>query len=403
MTHDIVVDLTPLDTSSRYTGTGRYIADLARSLDALSPSERQGLDIGALVSLDGPSPLGPLTWKGSPSPRYADRSEARWLMDRRTTLALTLRRLSPRLFHAPYSLGTPRGSSVPRVVSCLDLLRLVLHRDYLPGRPVYRHVLRAAEALRFHSARRVIAISRYTADDIIRLLGVPASRIDAVPLGVDLDLFRPPSPGLETEAAARILRARDLDKRPYFVHIGAADPRKNVDTLIHAFARAALPDVDLVLMGRLNPAHQARVDRAIAEAGSPPGLRLLGYVPDSELPTILAGALALPFTSSYEGFGFTPLEAMACGCPVIASKVTSITEVVGDDIIEVPPRDPVALAAAMKRLVREPSLAADLRRAGLVRAARYTWRSTALGTVDSYARALRGLERFSSGSGRPPG
>lgn len=389
MSHDVLVDLTALDTSSRYFGTGRYIADLAGAIDALTPSERHGLSIGALTALSGPSPTGPLTWKGSPELRYPDGSWPRWLMDRRTQLALTLRRLAPRLFHATYSLGTPHAAGVPRVVTCLDLLRLVLHQDYLPGQYVYRHLLRGAEALRFHTARRVIAISQYTADDIVRLLGVPASRIDAIPLGVDLDRFRPPHPGPESDAAAAILRRRGLDQRPYFLHLGAADPRKNVDTLIHGFARAALPDVDLVLLGRLKPDHQARVDHALAAAGNPRGVRALGYIPDDELTSILSGALALPFTSSYEGFGFTPLEAMACGCPVIASPVTSIGEVVGDAALTVPPRDPDALAAAMKRMTAEPSLAGDLRRAGLARASRFTWRNTALATVDSYARALR--------------
>lgn len=396
MTHDVLIDLTPLDTPCRYTGTGRYIAELAAALAALTPSERRGLDIGALTALGGPAPLGDLTWKGSPTlvyggySGYGDRDEAEWLMARRTRLVATLLRDPPRLFHAPYHLGTPRGSFVPRVVTCHDLVRLVLHRDYLPGRWAYRRLLLLLDALRFHAARRVIAISRFTADDIVRLLGVPASRIDVVPHGVDLAWFRPPGPGPEAEAAALVRRKWRLDERPYVLHLGAADPRKNVDTLLRGFARAEVPDLDLVLIGKLKPAQREAIDRVVAEAGSPAGVRLLGYVPDEELPAILAGALALPFTSSYEGFGFTPLEAMACGCPVIATGATSIGEVVGDAALLVPPRDEVALAGALRRIAAEPSLRQDLRRAGLARAAQFTWRDTALGTVESYARALRG-------------
>ena len=389
MSRDVLIDLTPLDTPSRYTGTGRYIAELAGALAALTPSERQSLDIAALTALGGPAPVGPLTWTGSPSVVYGDDEEAKWLLARHTRLVATLRRERPRLLHTPYSLGTPRGSFVPRVVTCLDLVRLVLHRDYLPGRWAYRWILHGAEALRFHTARRVITISQFTADDVVRLLGVPASRIDVVPLGVDLTRFRPPEPGPEAAAAAAVRRKHLLHERPYLVHLGAADPRKNVDTLIDAFAKAGIPDLELILIGRLTSAHRGVVARALADAGNPHGVRLLGFVPEQELPAILGGALALPFTSSYEGFGFAPVEAMACGCPVIATGKTSISEVVGDAALLVPPRDSAALADAMRRVASEPALQRDLRVAGFAQAARFTWRNTALGTALAYARALQ--------------
>lgn len=392
MQPDVLVDLTPLETSSRYRGIGRYIEKLAAAIEELTPSERHGLSIGGLTALGGPHPIGPLTWKGSPEPLYNDDAwgSARWLAARRTSLVAALLRSPPRLLHLTYNWGTPRGSLVPRVLTCHDVVRLVLARDYLPVPWAYRWILQGIEMTRFRSARRVIAISKHTADDIIRILGVRASAIDVVPHGVDHDRFHPMKPGQEAEEAASALRRWKLDERPYLLHIGAADPRKNVDTLIHGFARAKLPEVDLVILGRLVPSQKAIIDRAIEEVGRPPSVRLLGYVPDADLPAILAGALALPFTSSYEGFGFTPLEAMACGCPVITTGVTSIGEVVGDAALLVPVRDVDALAAALRRVATEASLRDDLRRAGLARAAQFTWRSAAIGTVDSYARALRG-------------
>ena len=207
---------------------------------------------------------------------------------------------------------------------------------------------------------------------------------------MDLDRFRPPAPGAESDAAAAIRQKHGVGLRPYLVHLGAADPRKNVDVLIAAFARANIPDLDLVLVGRLSPNHEEVVRRAVREAGNPRGVRSLGFVPVDELPAILAGALALPFTSSYEGFGFAPIEAMACGCPVIATGKTSIGEVVGDAALLVPARDVDALVSALLHLVTDPALRRDLSNAGLARAARFTWRNTALGTIDSYARALRG-------------
>ena len=384
---DVLLDVTPLDTASRETGTGRYVAALARAIAALTPREREGLDVRALASLDGPSavPLSELPLGAATSAR----DEIAWLMARRTRLVRTLRRIRPRLFHAPVRVGTPRGSGVPRVVTCLDIIPLVLHAEYMPGRRAYRRLAFALEAARFHQARRVLAISRFTADELVRVLGVPASRVDAVPLGVDLQRFHPPRTDAERATVAAILARRGLDRRPYLLHVGAADPRKNIDTLVEGFAEARLDGVDLVFVGRLRPAHDAAVERALEARGRPANVKRLGYVPDDELPAILSGALALPFTSSYEGFGFTPLEAMACGCPVIASAVTSIGEVCGDATLEVPPRDSRALAAALRRLIAEPTLAAELRRAGLARASTFDWRSTALGTIASYARALR--------------
>jgi glycosyltransferase involved in cell wall biosynthesis len=389
---DVLLDLTPLETTTRYRGIGRYIEKLADGIADLTPSERHGLDIKALTALGGPHPIGSLAWRGSPKPLYKDDpwGTTQWLTARRTRLVATLLRNPPRLLHLTQNLGTPRGSFVPRVITCHDLVPLVLARDYLRVWWAYRFILHGLEMSRFRSAVRVIAISKHTADDIIRVLGVRPSAIDVVPHGVDFDRFHPIKPGQEAEEAAAILRRWKLDERPYLLHIGAADPRKNVDTLIHGFARAKLSDVDLVIIGRLTPSHQARVDRALEEVHRPPSVRQLGYVPDADLPAILAGALALPFTSSYEGFGFTPLEAMACGCPVITTGVTSIGEVVGDAALLVPVRDVDALASALRRIATETSLRDDLRRAGLARAAQFTWRSTALGTVDSYARALRG-------------
>ncbi len=378
--------MTALDTASRWFGTGRYIAELGAALAALDPRERGGLEVCALTAIDGPEPLGPLDYKGRAEPRYPAGAEVRWLMDRRTRLVPTLRRVRPRLWHATYHLGTPRGAMVPRVTTCLDLIPLVLHRDYHPGW-LFPKVERVIQALRFHGARRVIAISRHTADDMMRLLGVPARKIDVVYLGVDHARFRPPGAAELTAHDAVLARYR-LTRGAYCFHLGAADPRKNVDTLIEAFTAARLDGVELVLIGKLKPVQREFVDGALAAAGNPASVRLLGFVPDEDLPAILGGALMHPYTSSYEGFGNAPLDAMACGCPVIATGQTSIAEVVGDAAERVPARDVGALADAMRRLAADATLRRDLREAGLARAARFTWRETALGSIASYQRAL---------------
>lgn len=386
---DVLVDLSPLDTFSRWSGTGRFVNELGIALAHLSPSERKNLEIAGLKSIDGQDVLAPLDWPGSERIRWEGGEEVAWLNARRTRLPGTLRRIKPRLFHATYHMGTPRGSFVPRVVSCLDLVRLVLHEDYLPGRPYYRRLLHAAEALRFHSARRVQAISQHTADDAMRLLKIPASKIDVVYLGVDLDRYRVFT-GAEAEAARAVRRRYDLTEQGYVFYMGAADPRKNVDTLIAAFARAKVYGLQLLIIGKMRPSDDAFIARALGEAGDPPGVRLMGRVPEEDLPAIIGGALGFVFCSTYEGFGNVPIEAMACGCPVITTGLTSMKETVGDAGLLVPPRDVERTADAIRRLAQDSTLRADLASAGLARSARFSWRNTALGTVDSYERALRG-------------
>ena len=383
---DVLVDLTPLDTSSRYTGTGRYVRELGLAIAALSSQERRGLTIAALVSLEGPAAVAALDWPGSTETRWDQSQELRWLMARRTRLPFTLRRVRPRLFHATYSLGTPHGSRVPRVVTCLDLVPLVLHTDYLPGRPVYRRVLHAAEALRYHSADRVLAISQNSADEVMRVLHVPASKIDVADLGVDLDRYRV-FEGDQARQAQDVRRRYGLEA-PYVFYLGAADPRKNVDVLVAAFAKARVGDLELVIIGKMRPADARAFELAMDGAAHPRGVRFLGFVPETDLPALIAGSLALVNCSTHEGFPNVHLEAMACGCPVVATGLTSMRDTIADVILVVPPRDVAATADAIRRIATDAGLRRELSEAGARRAQRFSWRNTALGTVECYARAL---------------
>ncbi len=390
MPFDILVDLSPLDSSCRYSGTGRYVSELGRALAALDTTERRGLSIGALGSIEkGREPTCALDWPGSTAVLYDDAHEYSWLMQRRRRLPGTLRRLRPRLFHATFHMGTPRGSLVPRVVTCLDLVRLVLSDDYLRDRWAYRRVLMATEALRFHSARRVLAISQHTADDLVRVLRVPARKIDVALLGVDLDRYHPPRDEEERSAARAVRERYTLVEGGYIFYVGRADPRKNVDVLVRAFAAAAVDGLELVIMGDMRASDRAAWQRALLAAGRPAGVRFLGFVPEHDLPWIIGGALGFVFCSTYEGFGNVPVEAMACGCPAVTTGLTSMAETVGDAGLRVPARDVAATADAIRRLATESSLRAELRDAGIARAQRFGWRNTALATIDCYERALR--------------
>lgn len=269
------------------------------------------------------------------------------------------------------------------------MIRLVLHEQYMQASRAYLEAYRLAELSRFAAARRLIAVSQFTADDLMRVLAIPASRIDVVYHGVDTSRFHPPATP-EEEELYRVQRcALGVDERPYFVFVGATDPRKRADLLLSAFARARISDVDLVFAGWLTPTQKHDLEAVWASEGAPKSVRFLGFVPDESMAALLHGSLGLVFPSIYEGFGMPVLEAMAAGCPVVTTAATCLGEVAGDAALLVKNSDLASLQDALRRLTSEPRLRAQLREAGLARAKLFTWKNTALGTVDSYVKALR--------------
>jgi glycosyltransferase involved in cell wall biosynthesis len=194
-----------------------------------------------------------------------------------------------------------------------------------------------------------------------------------IPNGVDAR-FRP----ADADAILDLRRRMDLPAR-YVLCVGSLEPRKNLRRLLDAWRRLpqSLSDTGLVLAGAEHAVfRQAGLDEL------PPGVRLAGYVPDADLPTLYSGATAFVYPSLYEGFGLTILEAMACGTPVICSNATALPEVAGDAAITVDPLDAEAIAAAIERLVGDEALLARYRAMGLERAKQFSWDRTAAATAD---------------------
>jgi glycosyltransferase involved in cell wall biosynthesis len=210
-------------------------------------------------------------------------------------------------------------------------------------------------------AARVIAPSAFSRDEIVALLGVPASRVAVVPGGVDARF----TPAADATAARA---AHGLAARPYVLTVASRTARKNLAVLDLAARRLEARGVDLVAAGGDRPQFRGE--------GETDGVRALGHVDDALLPGLYAGAAAFVLPSLYEGFGLTALEALAAGVPVVAADRGALPEVCGDAAQLVDPTDAEAVAAALERALDDP---APWRAAGPPRAAPLTWDATARG------------------------
>jgi glycosyltransferase involved in cell wall biosynthesis len=342
------------------TGTGEYSRRLFEGLGGL------GRDLTVLR-------LGPaerLRLRGNLGKLWFEQVEI-WRLARQAQVDLV---------HVPY-FGPPWFRLRPLVVTVHDLLMLALP-DYRPSLAFRVYIWAAVRSL--PRADRVIADSGWTRKDILRLTAVPPDRVEVVPLGVDPDF----GAGLTPERVDAVRRRYGLD-RPYVLYLGGFDRRKQVDRLVRLFRLVPEPWL-LAVGGRLPKPGRIFPDilRAVEDAGTGGRVRFLGPVPDEDKPALYAGADLFIYPSVYEGFGLPPLEAMACGTPVVCSNRTSLPEVVGDAALLVDPEDDENLLTGILKLLVDADLRAELGARGRRRARQFTWEKTAEATFWVYLRAL---------------
>lgn len=355
--------------TARTGGVGRYVVNLARELRA-----RDELRLALLVGADPHPALASMKgvevvetgWTAAHA-----RQDLRFAWEQRV-LRRILARLRPGLFHATWNLGIPVASRVPAVLTLHDLLPLSTPGWF--GARAHRAFFLAGQWAALLRARRVIAVSGATRAALAILSPRLARKAVVVHEGVEDD-FAPGPAG----AGPR-----------YLLAVGGREARKNLAGLFAAYAASGL-GAELHVTG--GEATLGPVDRAALDALPPllrARIRFLGFVPDAALPGLYRGASMLVFPSRGEGFGLPPLEAMACGTPVVAGRADSIPEVVGDAALLVDPGDPDAIAAAMRRIDGDDGLRARLVADGLARAAALRWPSCAEATLAVYRAALGG-------------
>lgn len=372
--------------SGRYTGDRTYWRGLIGGLAAVDAVSEYVLYTRLPLDGDPPPGLGAnVSWRQVAAPQ----GDALWMLAG-WPRALKADRID--VAHTQYNVPL-LGAPCPVVTTVHDVSFRV-HPDLFLPRD--RWILSTLVPRSMRKAARVVAVSESTRRDILRFYPqVPKDNVRVVLEAADAR-FRPPIGGQETARIAANKRL-GLDDRPYLLAVGVLQPRKNLALLLDAFALVKLglkiegrpPPHRLIIAGKRGWLDDTDAQMAALPEEVTRDIALAGYVADDDLPTLYGGADALCYPSRYEGFGLPPLEAMACGCPVLCSRSSSLPEVVGDAGILLPPDDSDAWARALGKLLSVPPILARWRERGPARAALFSWKKAARETLEVYKECVK--------------
>lgn len=275
------------------------------------------------------------------------------------------------LFFAPSSYIIPSilPKSIKSLLTVHDLVAFLYPNTHnkkatIIEKLLLRHALKRATT--------VCAVSENTRRDILQRFHFPPEKIEVVSCAAGEE-FRP----IPKEKLKDFIVKTNLPEK-FFLAVGTLEPRKNYLNLIKAFKEVSErhPDYYLIIVGK-NGWDFEKIYAAIKENYLSKKVHVLGYLSNKSLVNLYSLATALVFPSFYEGFGMPPLEAMQCGCPVIASHTSSLPEVVGDAAILINPESPEQITAAMLKIIKDPDLRQQLREKGLVQAKKFSWEDSA--------------------------
>jgi glycosyltransferase involved in cell wall biosynthesis len=363
-------------------GIGTYIRSLVHALGGIDRTNRYTLvsgpdEVRTLAGL--PENFSTAVYARNDH-SYADHIAFPWF----------LRGLHPDLVHIPLN-RVPMLMIKPYVVTIHDMAN-IFHEEEASSLRMHLRIFRFRRGL--VRANRVIAVSDATRRDCETHMGVPAERIRRVYNAPDPG-FHPEAAGSRTDEQQRIMERYQINY-PFLLYAGNIRRHKNVPRLVEAFAvvreqMASHPvykDLRLVIIGDTISQYPL-VRQTVIKSRVEHVVRFLGFVPFETLRCFYEMAAAFVFPSRYEGFGLPPLEAMACGTPVVTSNVSSLPEVVDDAAILVNPENVFDIARGIGQVLLDEKLRADLIRRGREQAARFSWERTARQVLDIYLEAAR--------------
>lgn len=375
----IAVDSWTLASRFRCQGTYVYAQNLLREFKQLARK-----DTGVCFSLFASSRNGNDAIHIAPEDRFELYSSALLDHDRLWRFGgagFSASRAHANVIFIPTAATLPVGR-VPAVCTIHDVTPITMPSHSPRVSAIQRVLLKGCA--RF--SRTIVTSSECSKRDIVRHLGVPEERVVVIHDGCDQALFNPGPPEM---AALEALRARLGIEKPYLLHHGTIQPRKNLKRLIEAFRRMlsenAGLDFDLVLAGQLGWASDEIVNAA--KSNGKGRVLLAGMMDDSDLVLLIKGASLAVVPSLYEGFSLPIVEAMACGVPTIASNTSCLPEISGNALAYFDPLSVEAIAACMQKVLRDSALSLRLRQQGIDRAREFTWERCARQTLDVLIKA----------------
>lgn len=361
------------------SGIGRYYREL---VGALAGAGSVDLVVGTPREPAGAGSWLPAGVGRAAAPGNRRLLQLAWALARRPLVERWLGDVA--LVHAMHT-WAPTPTRRPLVVTVHDMTPVVRPEFY---RADHRWALRRGISHAAADAELIIAVSEWTASLLHERAGVERARIRVIPNGVS-ERFRAAGADARVEPA---LQRFGVERGRYVLALGQLTPRKNLTTLLRAMAcidPGLLGEPALVVAGGPGP-DAATISKLVGELGLDARVRLAGFVDDDTAAALLAGAVALVHPSSDEGFGLTPLEAMAAGTAAIVSRAASLPEVVGDGALLVDPDDVDGWAGAIELLATDGAARARLVEAGRVQQAQFTWAETARRTLAAYDEVLGG-------------
>ena len=380
------VGLDALHLGTRLDGTQLYVRNMVRVLPILAPHDRFALLMSPSVGLSDVAGTADM-----------DRIVVRSRLGRvPLPLAMSRALVGTRLNLVHVQFAAPLYCPTRIVVTVHDVM-FERHPEYFA--PAMLAQLRARVPSTMRRASTVLTSSEFSKQDIVARFHLPPEKVVVAYLAPD-PMYQP----LRDLARLAAVRQRYGTGERFVLFVGALKPNKNLQRVVEAYVRLRRADAlrhRLVLVGAGDIADDATF-ASVRGSGYADDIIFTGHVSDEEVVSLYNAAEVFVHPSLFEGFGLPPLEAMACGTPVITANTTSLPEVVGDAAVQVDPLDVEALAGAMARVTGDAGLRAELRARGLERAGQFTWEKTARATLQVYrqvARAPKG--RLCRHSGQP--